>query len=41
MKVGKVNQALKKHFEDVGVTMSKEWLYRAGPRGEAVLAAFE
>ena len=40
MKVGKVNSALKKHFEDVGATMSKEWAERAGSRGQAVLAAF-
>ena len=25
MKVGKVNSALKKHFEEVGAKMSKEW----------------
>ena len=41
MKVGKVNSALKKHFEDVGATMSKEWADRAGARGEAVLAAYK
>ena len=41
MKVGKVNSALKKHFEDVGATMSKEWAERAGSRGQAVLAAFK
>ena len=41
MKVGKVNSALKKHFEDVGATMSKEWADRAGTRGQAVLAAYK
>ena len=41
MKVGKVNPALKKHFESVGATMSKEWADRAGPRGQAVLAAYK
>jgi len=41
MKVGKVNTALKKHFEDVGATMSKEWADRAGARGQAVLAAYK
>ena len=41
MKVSKVNSALKKHFEDVGATMSKEWAERAGSRGQAVLAAFK
>jgi len=41
MKVGKVNAALKKHFEDVGATMSKEWADRAGARGQAVLAAYK
>ena len=41
MKVGKVNSALKKHFEDVGAAMSKEWAERAGSRGQAVLAAFK
>ncbi len=41
MKVGKVNSALKKHFEGVGATMSKEWAERAGSRGQAVLAAFK
>jgi len=41
MKVGKVNAALKKHFEEVGATMSKEWADRAGARGQAVLAAYK
>jgi len=41
MKVGKVNPALKKHFEEVGATMAKEWADRAGARGAAVLAAFK
>jgi len=41
MKVGKVNSALKKHFEEVGATMSKEWAERAGARGQAVLAAYK
>jgi TRAP-type C4-dicarboxylate transport system substrate-binding protein len=41
MKVAKVNAALKKHFEEVGATMSKEWAERAGSRGAAVLAAFK
>jgi len=41
MRVGKVNTALKKHFEDVGATMSKEWADRAGSRGQAVLAAYK
>ena len=41
MKVGKVNSALKKHFEEVGATMSKEWADRAGARGQAVLAAYK
>ena len=40
MKVGKVNSALKKHFQEVGATMSKEWAERAGSRGQAVLAAY-
>ena len=41
MKVGKVNTALKKHFKEVGATMSKEWADRAGARGQAVLAAYK
>jgi len=41
MKVGKVNTALKKHFEEVGATMSKEWADRAGARGQAVLADYK
>jgi len=41
MKVGKVNSALKKHFQEVGATMSKEWADRAGSRGQAVLAAYK
>ena len=41
MTVGKVNTALKKHFEQVGATMSKEWADRAGARGEGVLAAYK
>ena len=41
MEVGKVNAALKKHFEGVGATMSKEWAERAGSRGQAVLAAYK
>ena len=40
MKVGKVNSALKKHFEEVGAKMSKEWAARAGARGQAVLDAY-
>ncbi len=41
MKVGKVNATLKKHFQEVGATMSKEWADRAGSRGQAVLAAYK
>ena len=41
MKVGKVNTALKKHFEEVGATMAKEWAERAGARGTGVLKAFK
>ena len=41
MKVGKVNPELKKHFENVGATMSKEWADRAGSRGQGVLAAYK
>ena len=41
MEVGKVNAALKKHFEGVGATMSKEWAERAGSRGAGVLAAYK
>ncbi len=41
MKVGKVNAELKKHFENVGATMSKEWADRAGSRGQSVLAAYK
>jgi len=41
MKVGKVNTALKKHFEEVGATMAKEWAQRAGARGTGVLKAFK
>jgi len=41
MTVGKVNAELKKHFEEVGATMSKEWADRAGARGQAVLAAYK
>ena len=41
MKVGKVNAALKNHFEEVGAIMSKEWAERAGARGQAVLSAYK
>ena len=41
MKVGKVNAELKKLFENVGATMSKEWADRAGSRGQGVLAAYK
>ncbi len=41
MKVGEVNAALKKHFQEVGATMSKEWADRAGSRGQAVLSAYK
>jgi len=41
MKVGKVNSSLKKHFEEVGATMAKEWADRAGSRGKAVLSAYK
>ena len=41
MVVGKVNSALKKHFEGVGATMSKEWASRAGSRGQSVLDSYK
>ncbi len=41
MKIGKVNSSLKKLFEEVGSTMSKEWTERAGSRGQSVLAAYK
>nr|MBC8305622.1 C4-dicarboxylate ABC transporter substrate-binding protein [Pelagibacterales bacterium] len=41
MVVGKVNAELKKHFEEVGATMAKEWADRAGSRGQGVLAAYK
>jgi len=41
MKVGKVNSSLKKHFEEVGATMAKEWADRAGSRGKTVLSAYK
>ena len=41
MKVGKVNSALQKHFQEVGATMAKEWAERAGSRGASVLAAYK
>ena len=41
MTVSKVNAELKKHFEEVGAAMSKEWADRAGTRGQAVLAAYK
>ena len=41
MNVGKVNSTLKKHFQEVGATMSKEWASKAGSRGQAVLAAYK
>ena len=41
MKVGKVNSALQKHFQEVGATMAKEWADRAGSRGAGVLAAYK
>ncbi len=40
MIVGKVNATLKKHFEEVGATMSKEWAEKAGSRGQKVLSAY-
>ena len=41
MKVGKVNSALEKHFQKVGVTMADEWKAKAGSRGASVLAAYK
>ena len=41
MKVGEVNAALKKHFQEVGATMSKEWADRAGSRGQSVLTNYK
>jgi hypothetical protein len=41
MTVGEVNSALKKHFKEVGATMSKEWASKAGSRGQSVLAAYK
>ena len=40
MTVGKVNAALKSHFEKVGQTMSKEWASKAGSRGQTVLSKY-
>ncbi len=40
MKVGKVNSALQKHFQEVGATMAEEWKKKAGDRGASVLAAY-
>ena len=40
MNVGKVNAALKSHFEKVGQTMSKEWASKAGSRGQTVLSKY-
>ena len=41
MQVGKVNAALKAHFEEVGAKMAKEWADKAGTRGAGVLAAYK
>ena len=41
MKVGKVNSALEKHFQNVGATMADEWKAKAGSRGASVLAAYK
>ncbi len=41
MQVGKVNAALKTHFEEVGAKMSQEWADKAGSRGAAVLATYK
>ena len=41
MQVGKVNAALKAHFEEVGAKMAKEWADKAGSRGAGVLAAYK
>ncbi len=41
MQVGKVNAALKAHFEEVGAKMAKEWADKAGSRGAGVLAEYK
>ena len=41
MKVGKVNSALQKHFQEVGATMAAEWKKKAGDRGASVLASYK
>ena len=41
MQVGKVNVALKAHFEEVGAKMAQEWADKAGSRGASVLAAYK
>jgi len=41
MKVGKVNSALQKHFQNVGATMADEWKAKAGARGVSVLDAYK
>ena len=40
MSVGKVNSALKQHFEKVGSQMASEWTKKAGTRGQSVLSAY-
>ncbi len=40
MSVGKVNSALKQHFEKVGAQMASEWTKKAGARGQSVLSAY-
>ena len=40
MSVGKVNSALKQHFEKVGSQMASEWTKKAGSRGQTVLSAY-
>ena len=40
MSVGKVNSALKQHFEKVGSQMASECTKKAGARGQSVLSAY-
>ena len=40
MRVGKVNDSLQKHFQNVGTKMSAEWKKKAGDKGNAVLTKY-
>ena len=41
MEVGPPGEQLQKDFEEIGETMTQEWLKEAGEKGQLVIDAYE